>query len=177
MPRIRQGASGLRDSVYTVDEINQGIEGGLGAHEALAISLSAENEDFTFTESLEDFEGGGATMDDEDGVTANWSSEVTKRVRVLATAVVDEGSSLGAIGTTELDEVDLVIFVNEVTSGLSSDEGPSDVHEGTTTFNIDGVLDIAGQSTIRLVLETDALATSADYDVAAAGELDLVAVD
>lgn len=127
MPRTAAGVTGLRASTYTVDEINQGVEGGLGAQEALAISIVIENEDFTHTESLE-AETQGGLMDDEDAVVANWSPEETKRVRVIATAVVDEGSSLGAIGVTENDEVDLQFWINEVVSLISA-EGPSDVNE------------------------------------------------
>lgn len=172
MPRVRQGASGFRESTYTVDEDVEFINAGLGAQEALALSVGAENEDFTFTEALES-ETDLGVMDLEDGLTANWSSEVTKRVRVLATVAVFD-VALG--GVVEGDTLDVQVWVNEAVAALS-DEGQTDVVEATGTFNIDKVINITGGDIIRLVGEAGALSEAGQYDVAAAGEFDLVPVD
>ena len=173
MPTIRQGATGLRDSTYTTNESVTALNAGLGAQEALALTVAAETEDFTYAATTEDGEGGGATMDDEPGIIAQWSAEEVKRVRVIGDVEVFD-VALG--GVIEGDLVAVQIWVNEV-SVLDSDKGSIDVVEATGEFLFDNVINIRGRDVIRLVLEAGAASEAGQYDVAGELQLDFIAVD
>ena len=173
MPTIRQGATGLRESLYTCGE-HAALEIDSADVEAIDLVVGTENEDFTFNQETEDAEGGGASMDDDDGVTAQWSPEVTKRVRAVFAVVVDEG--LGGPENTDL--VSVGVYVNEVQQ-LAAANGLDEVTLGAITFTGDGILTVVGGSTIRLALFS-ALGNETDvnYDIAtASSEFDLIPVD
>ncbi len=170
----REG-SGLQRSLYTTDEVlaagATAAVAEVGPTESLPLTVSEENEDFTFSESLEgDDVAENSKMDDEDGVTANWSSGIIKPVRVVAKFDVAAGSGEGALENTLTD---LMVYVNEQPQ-VSSDEGFSDIEDATVEYNIDDVIFVKGGDTIRLVLVGDAEAASADFDIPANGEFALL---
>ncbi len=166
MPQLKLGGRG---STYTIDE-TAALEIDASANEAFALTIVIENEEFTHTEALES-ETQGGLMDDEDGIVAQWAAGTPKRVRVLATVIVDEGTT----GAVEADFVEMQLYVNEI-KVLSAEEGfETDTTEGAVTFTIDEQITILGGDIIRLSLEADAAnEAGSDYDIAAAGELDLI---
>lgn len=170
----REG-SGLQRSIYTTDEVASALAvaavAEVGPTESLPLTVAEENEDFTFSESLEgDDVASNSKMDDEDGITANWSSAITKPVRVLAQFTVGAGAGEGALEGSLLD---LAVYVNE-DPRVSSDEGFSDIEDAAVQYNIDDVIFVKGGDTVRLVLVGDAESASADYDIPAEGEFALV---
>ncbi len=170
----RQGNSFQR-SIYTTDEVASALAvaavSEVGPTESIPLTVAEENEDFTFSESAEgDDVANNAKMDDEDGVVANWNSNITKPVRVVASMTINAGAGEGAL---EDSLIDLVVYVNE-DPRLHSDEGFSDIEDAAVAYNIDGVVFVGGGDTIRLALVGDAESASADYDLPAEGEFALL---
>ncbi len=169
MPQLSLGG---RNSTYSLEEVTA-LEIDADAQEAFLLATVIENEEFTFNESVQDEEGGGAIMDNDDGVVAQLAAGTPKRVRVLATVVVDEGTT----GAVEADFVEVQLYVNEVLRLRSENGFETDTTEAAVTFTIDKHITILGGDIIRLALSADAAnEAGSDYDIAAAGEFDLIIV-
>ncbi len=167
----RTTLSGLRESLYTTEEITEMDVAAEGASTAMDLAVGTEEEDWTFSENTENADSSSTDRFDlQDGITANWGTQTPKNVRVVASVIIDEGAN---IGTDPGDTFDVMVAHNEVVV-FGSEEGLGDPDEGAVTYNVDGVvLGVKGGDTLRFVVKGAEGNIAADLDIDV-GEFDVM---